>query len=149
MCTYIREYTRELVTGRREGSTLSAAHATRRRTRMYTYVRASRSYAHSSASVVPIMDMQAAKQVPFIHVRSALVAYHLQFPIYHLPSSSPRCTCCPSPLFLILVRARARERPAADRAARLLTGADTDEPSLKTVFLAAEYHPRGISKSIV
>lgn len=24
----------------------------------------------------------------------ALVAYHLQFPIYHLPSSS--CTCCPS-----------------------------------------------------
>lgn len=29
------------------------------------------------------MDMQAAKQVPFIHVQSTLVAYHLQFSIYH------------------------------------------------------------------
>lgn len=37
---------------------------------------------------VPIMGMQVAKQVPFIHVRRALVVYHLQFPIYHLPSSS-------------------------------------------------------------
>lgn len=43
---------------------------------------------HERESAVPIMDMQAAKQVPFIHVRSALVAYHLQFPIYHLPSFS-------------------------------------------------------------
>ena len=41
-----------------------------------------------AAGSVPIMGMQVAKQVPFIHVRRALVVYHLQFPIYHLPSSS-------------------------------------------------------------
>lgn len=49
-----------------------------------------RTYARTyvAAGSVPIMGMQVAKQVPFIHVRRALVAYHLQFPIYHLPSSS-------------------------------------------------------------
>lgn len=41
-----------------------------------------------AAGSVPIIGMQVAKQVPFIHVRRALVVYHLQFPIYHLPSSS-------------------------------------------------------------
>ena len=53
------------------------------RTYVRTYV-----CTYVAAGSVPIMGMQVAKQVPFIHVRRALVAYHLQFPIYHLPSSS-------------------------------------------------------------
>jgi len=66
-------------------------------------VRARTLCARTRAGTVPIMDMQAAKQVPFIHVQSALVAY--PFTISHLPFTillSGCCTCCPSPLFLIL-----------------------------------------------
>lgn len=62
------------------------------------------------------MGMQVAKQVPFIHVRSALVAYHLQFPIYHLPSSSGARR---RRSFLVLLRfVRARKRRESERERR-------------------------------
>ena len=46
---------------------------------------------------VPIMGMQVAKQVPFIHAQSTsgLPIYNFPFTIYHDPLGS-WCTCCPS-----------------------------------------------------
>jgi len=85
----VRARARELVTEIRRETAAKCAHV------------------HCARARVPIMDMQVAKQVPFIHVQSALVAY--PFTISHLPFTillSECCTCCPSPLFLILLARR-------------------------------------------
>jgi len=107
----VRARARELVTEIRRETAAKCAHV------------------HCARARVPIMDMQVAKQVPFIHVQSALVAY--PFTISHLPFTillSECCTCCPSPLFLILLARRPivdhsperRERASGTRAGRLL-----------------------------
>lgn len=96
-----------------------------------------------AAVSVPIMGMQVAKQVPFIHVRRALVAYHLQFPIYHLPSSTgrERLVLAPS-LSLSLsrprrVRGEARRDRDGERRKKLVTSGYTREIGLlhfRTMF---------------